>query len=54
VVQQNGEMFKLDAAGNAKAAELVRDAAKKSRLHVTVTGEMSKDTVRVDSIVVDK
>jgi hypothetical protein len=54
VVQQSGEMFKLDTSGNAKAAELVGASGKKSRLHVTITGEMSKDTVRVDSIAVDR
>jgi len=53
VVQQSGEMFKLDSAGNAKAAELVRKTEKKSALRVTVSGEMSKATVKVDSIVLD-
>jgi hypothetical protein len=50
VVQQSGVSFKLDPAGNAKAAEIVRNAAKKSRLVVAVTGEMSNHTVKVDSI----
>jgi hypothetical protein len=54
VVQSVGPSFKLDSVGNATAAELVRQTAKKSRLQVTVTGEMTKDTVKVDSIVAAK
>jgi len=54
VVQHDGASFKLDPAGNAKAAEIVRNTAKKSRLPVVVTGEMSGNTIRVDSISVDR
>jgi hypothetical protein len=54
VVQSVDPSFKLDSAGNAMAAELVRQTVKKSRLVVTVTGEMTKDTVKVDSIVAAK
>jgi hypothetical protein len=50
VVDSDGQSFKLDPSGNAKAAELVRQAGKKSRLDVMVTGEKHKDTVRVNSI----
>jgi len=55
VKQEDGVSVKLDPAGNAKAADLVRQAGKKSHdkksyFVVTVTGEMSKDTVKVDSI----
>ena len=52
VVLQDGLNFNLDTAGNAKAAELVRNTGKKSLFVVTVTGEMSKrNTVKVDSIL---
>jgi len=50
VVQQSGQSFKLDSVGNAKAAELVRKTGKKSSFVVAVIGEMSKNTVQVDSI----
>src|SRR5581483_7927496 len=50
VVQQNGLSFRLDPAGNLKAAELVRDAGKKAHYAVTVTGQMSKNTVTVEAI----
>ena len=50
LVDHDGLSYKLDPAGNAKAAELVRQARKKRVLEVTVTGEVSKDRIRVDSI----
>ena len=50
LVERNGLSFNLDAGGNAKAAELVRRAGKKSIAEVTVAGEMTTDTVKVDSI----
>jgi hypothetical protein len=51
VVQFSGQSFKLDSAGNAKAAEIVPKTTKKSRIHVTVTGQMVKNVVSVDSII---
>jgi hypothetical protein len=50
VVQQDGATIKLDASGNAKAADLIRKAGKLRRVEVVVNGEMLKDTVQVDSI----
>jgi hypothetical protein len=52
VVPSEGPALKLDSAGNTKAAELVRITGKKSRLVVAVTGEINKNTVKVDSISV--
>jgi hypothetical protein len=40
----------LDTAGNAKAADLVRNSGKKSLFFVTVAGAMNGNTVTVDSI----
>jgi hypothetical protein len=54
VVQHSGQMFKLDSVGNAKVAELMSNLKKKARIHVSVTGEMIKDTVKVDSIVTNR
>ena len=54
VLEQDGESFKLDPTGNAKAADLVQTAGKRSEFVVAVTGEMSKDTVKVDSISILK
>jgi len=50
VVQQNGLNLNLDAAGNAKAAGLVRNAGKKSLFSVAVTGQMTGDIVQVNTI----
>ena len=50
VVEEDGSSFKLDTAGNAKAAELVRSAGKKPSYRVVVTGTKSKGTVTVDAI----
>lgn len=54
LVNHDGLSFKLDPAGNAKAAELLRGTRKKSLLEVTVTGEKNKNAIRVSSISVAK
>lgn len=51
VIEPDNSTLKLDAGGNAKAADLVRTAGKSPRLRVIVTGEKSGDTVKVDSIM---
>ena len=50
LVQHDGTSFALDSAGNAKAAELVRQSPKKRPFPVAVSGEMSKKAIKVDSI----
>jgi len=50
LVQREGPSFRLDPAGNAKAAQLVQQSGKKNLLIVDVTGELNKDTVQVDSL----
>jgi hypothetical protein len=50
LVEQDGSIFMLDSAGNAKVLRLVRAAGKKSMLLVAVTGEAKKNTITVDSI----
>jgi len=50
VVQEDGQMFRLNAAGNDKAEELIRKIGKKSRVHVSVTGSKIGPTVNVESI----
>jgi hypothetical protein len=50
VIQTDGLSFELDSAGNAKAAEFVRNAGRKPRVAVVVTGELKDRTIRVDSI----
>lgn len=52
IVDHDGLSFKLDAAGNAKAAEITRQAAKKEFLKVVVTGERRRGRVQVDSITI--
>jgi hypothetical protein len=50
VVDSDGLSFKFDTAGNAKAATLIGKSGKKSRLFVNVSGEMSRNTIQVNSI----
>jgi hypothetical protein len=54
VVDQNGLSFSLDAGGNAKAAELVRSAGKKSIGEVSLAGEKNGNTLKVDSISIPR
>jgi hypothetical protein len=49
-MQQDGLDFRLDGAGNAKAAELVRNIGKKASSLLTVTGEKSGRLIQVKSI----
>ena len=50
LLDQNGLSYDLDAAGNAKAAKLMRSAPAKANVPVRVTGEVTRDTLPVDSI----
>jgi len=55
VVPLNGmPSFQLDSSGNTKAAALVWKTGKKPFFAVVVTGQMSKRTVKVDSIAAMK
>jgi hypothetical protein len=50
VVEQDGESFTLDPAGNVQAAALVRQTGKKQLWPVNVTGQRQKGQVKVSSI----
>ncbi len=50
VITADGDFLKFDAAGNAKAAELVKSTTKADHLRVTVTGERQGDQLNVKSI----
>ena len=50
VVLPDWDSLKLDSAGNAMAAELVRRTSKQRLFAVTVTGDLNHDTVKVDSL----
>ena len=50
LVNHDGLSFKLDPAGNTKAAELLGSIRKKAVLEVKVTGEVSEDAIKVSSI----
>jgi len=54
VVMENGLSFKLDSGGNAKAAQLMSKPSKQSSFEVSITGEMKADTVKVESISLNK
>lgn len=50
LVLPDGLNLKLDAEGNAKAAQLVQQIGKQSSLRVIINGETKKNTTRVDLI----
>jgi hypothetical protein len=50
IVDHDGIRFTLDAAGNARAADLVRTLAKPSHVEVTITGAETKHQIKVESI----
>lgn len=50
VVQPDGQSFKLDATGNARAAEIVRTGNQKLIFVVSVTGDVRDHLIKVDSI----
>jgi hypothetical protein len=54
LVDGDGQSFRLDPSGNAKALDLVRTAAKNHAIAVSVKGELNNDTVSVDSITLSK
>ena len=58
VVHAKGRSYKLDNSGNAKiAADLKSGVIKADRdgdVHVSVSGSLDRDTVKVDSVQGDK
>jgi hypothetical protein len=49
-IQQNGYRFHFDAAGDVRAAELVRNTGKRAADLVSVTGTKSGNAIQVTSI----
>lgn len=54
IVQASGVMLNLDSDGNEKARELFLKEGKKSPFMVNVTGELTQDTLKVDTISIAK
>ena len=54
IVDYDGRSVALDASGNAKAADLAKQATRKSVIAVTVTGQKHGKVVAVDSITTTK
>jgi hypothetical protein len=50
LILRDGDKLELDSAGNAKAAELVRNAAKRTLIRVTVTGDADKQVIKTSLI----
>ena len=48
----DGKVYKLDASGNAQASTALKGTTNSSNATATVSGTMSGDTVKVDSISV--
>ena len=49
IVQQIGMTFNLDAGGNEKARALVLKEGKKTHFMVNVTGDLTDETIKVDT-----
>src|SRR5579864_6895468 len=54
VVLPDGLTLKLDATGDAKAAELIQNVGKASPVTVGVTGDKNRNTIKADSISIMK
>jgi hypothetical protein len=54
VVSFEGTVANLDSAGNVKASEFAQKAGKERPMHVTVTGEMTGNEIKVESITAAK
>jgi hypothetical protein len=50
VVEKDWQIIAFDAAGNAKAAELLGKIEKQKMYRITVTGHMDQNILKVDSI----
>ena len=50
----DGKVYKLDAAGNAKAATMMKGNPDSKDASVTISGSMDGQTVKVDSIDLKK
>jgi hypothetical protein len=50
IVQQVGMTFNLDGRGNEKAHELILKEGKKDHFVVNVTGDLTQETIKVDTI----
>ena len=50
IVLPDGTSARLDSAGNARAAELVRQTKPKAPLYVNVKGEMTNKTIAVNTV----
>ena len=51
IVEPSGMSFMLDAAGDAKAGELLRKIGRHPGLYVNVTGEIAKNMIQVNSVM---
>lgn len=50
IVTQDGSFLKFDQKGNGEALTALKHSAKKDHLRVTVNGELSGDTIHVQSV----
>ena len=50
IVTQDGSFLKLDKKGNEDALAALKNSGQKDHLRVTVTGQLSGDTIHVQSL----
>ena len=53
IVTSDGNWVKLDKKGNTEALKALKATTKTSAIRVTVNGELSGDTIKVQSITID-
>jgi hypothetical protein len=53
LVTSDGQFYKFDETGNAKALSALKKTSKDKELRATVTGTMDGDVIKVDSIQMD-
>src|SRR5947209_14125929 len=53
IVTSDGQFYKFDESGNAKAVSALKQTTKDKDLKATVSGTMDGDVIKVDSIKMD-
>jgi hypothetical protein len=54
LVRFDWNMFKFDAAGNTKAVEFLHNTTSQKAYVVTITGDIARNVIKVDSITAGK
>ncbi len=53
IVLESGKFLKFDAAGSAKALQLLKAMTKETDLKATVTGALKRDVIQVETLQIE-